>query len=899
MSIVFDGANDSIVVSPGFATGLNIPTTGITLVSLHKKNLDNQWQAAGPCFRTNSSTTRYGWEYNLSGPTFNPINVGDDVTSIGTTGVGSMIADGWCLGASAHTNAAIPLLAAGVGIGGAVTWRSGNAPGTLSITAGTVQDIIFGEWGGNVDDFNGSLAVAAWWNSTLTLAQIQECVANLRTSDFWNNSAGRPKGLWEFNSAGSIVDLTGNGANEVSRGGAPTFSATDPAGWTYDGTAPRTDNFNRANQNPLTAPWTNTGPVSFVLTSNAVTSNSLGSDSSAVRSSTPWGNDQYSKAKLTVTGTAGGGTGPGLFVRGASAAVTGYRLATDHAATNNFELGRFIAGAFTSLAVFTRAWTDGDTFELRVTGPATAARLEVFHNGTSVQVFTDNSSIASGSPGIAYSSISGAFTIDDWEGNDVLAIAALAGPAPTWSAVPPMRGARGPRRLVEVRYVEDLSVGSTPFSDTETFTLGESVQIDVAMLLNDTLTLSDVYQLSALLSASDAFSMVDSSNLVQQLLLFVTDGLSFADAWSLTAQMAGVDALTLSEAVSIAATLSAVDSATLSDSSALSQLLTVTDSAAFADSALAASVFNVSDVFSMADAYQLTAQLARTDNMTLAEAVSIAAALAGTDALSLSEQVALSQLLTATDAFSMADAGVVSALALFSVSDAFSAADSYQLTAQLARTDAAGLTEAALIAAALVATDAFTESEAAALAAALTASDSGALSESSSVATVNLLTGTDTFTQTTSAAVDAALSASDSFAQSAIQAATVALQVTDVATLSEAASVAAALGITDALVLTESGLLTQTQFKVATDAFTLADASSLSTAAPPPDFDLPTTASVAIWAASAVLASNLTSVTLTPNDSSAAVASSPMTAAVAGVDYRAVVVPFETTVELD
>jgi hypothetical protein len=87
------------------------------------------------------------------------------------------------------------------------------------------------------------------------------------------------------------------------------------------------------------------------------------------------------------------------------------------------EVARFVGGAFTSLTIFTRAFTNGDEWELRVTGPASAAIVTVYHLGTQVYQTTDNSSVASGSPGICSSGPS--FTsgsVDDWTGTDVFGV---------------------------------------------------------------------------------------------------------------------------------------------------------------------------------------------------------------------------------------------------------------------------------------------------------------------------------------------------------------------------------------------------------------------------------------------------------------------------------------------
>lgn len=180
-----------------------------------------------------------------------------------------------------------------------------------------------------------------------------------------------------------------------------------------------TDDFNRANETPLAGNWSaGSGDTAFNLASNAAFSPDDSVDRCSIYTGASFGNDQSSKAKLTTSGTSGGGAGPGLCVRHAPAARTFYRLATDHAASTNVEFGRFVAGSFTVLGSFTQAWTNGDTWEFRAVGPAAATVLTIYLNGALVQTFTDNSSLASGSPGISYSTTSISGTIDDWVGTD-------------------------------------------------------------------------------------------------------------------------------------------------------------------------------------------------------------------------------------------------------------------------------------------------------------------------------------------------------------------------------------------------------------------------------------------------------------------------------------------------
>lgn len=188
-----------------------------------------------------------------------------------------------------------------------------------------------------------------------------------------------------------------------------------------------TDSFNRSNESPLASPWT-TGGVddsAFELISNLISRSSATLDATAVYNTT-WGNDQSSKAKLYATAT-GGGQGIGLWVRHAASAKTGYRLITDHSGSNNCELAKFSAGSFTLLVDFTQAWTDGDTWELRIVGTTITIWLNStqlsFNSGSNT--LTDTS-VASGLPGIAHSSNTTIANADDWTGTD-----AFGGGGPT------------------------------------------------------------------------------------------------------------------------------------------------------------------------------------------------------------------------------------------------------------------------------------------------------------------------------------------------------------------------------------------------------------------------------------------------------------------------------------
>lgn len=184
--------------------------------------------------------------------------------------------------------------------------------------------------------------------------------------------------------------------------------------------------FTGADQIPLSegGVWvTGSGDGEFARSANTAVPNQAGQDCSAIYTGTAWGNNQSSACGLTTTSTGGGGSGPGLWVRHAGlAAKTGYRFIVDHAASNNIEVARFNAGTFTSLAVRTVAsWTNADVWEFSVTGGVGAVVLTIKLNGVQQGATISDASgsgVASGSPGLGYSSIGGGEVFDNWTGSD-------------------------------------------------------------------------------------------------------------------------------------------------------------------------------------------------------------------------------------------------------------------------------------------------------------------------------------------------------------------------------------------------------------------------------------------------------------------------------------------------
>src|SRR5215467_6135566 len=132
------------------------------------------------------------------------------------------------------------------------------------------------------------------------------------------------------------------------------------------------DNFNRANETPVSGggAWSalGGGVTTMDLVSNAIQTHDFSSDAAMLHTASACPADQWVQCDLTCGTTGGGGLGHGLTGRGSTGARTCYRVVGNHGTIPNFELGKFISGAFTSLATWSTTFTDGDTFSMEMIG---------------------------------------------------------------------------------------------------------------------------------------------------------------------------------------------------------------------------------------------------------------------------------------------------------------------------------------------------------------------------------------------------------------------------------------------------------------------------------------------------------------------------------------------------
>lgn len=228
---LFDGVDDKITTALGalgFAFGPG------TLVILQKALADSVlWT---PMVVGNVSTARYGLRRNASNQAQVTLN-GNNTT--GPAGTGIIVSDGWAITAVTKATGTVAPRYHQLRLsdGNISHLNGGSTVANSSIP--TTQARIGSAFAGTSEFFNGEIAVLAVWNVVLSDAQIEELWANRRTSDWWNNSAGRPRALWEFAQADvatPVADLSGNGATQNAIVGTTVVTNDDPPGWVFDGT---------------------------------------------------------------------------------------------------------------------------------------------------------------------------------------------------------------------------------------------------------------------------------------------------------------------------------------------------------------------------------------------------------------------------------------------------------------------------------------------------------------------------------------------------------------------------------------------------------------------------------------------------------------------------------------
>jgi hypothetical protein len=181
-----------------------------------------------------------------------------------------------------------------------------------------------------------------------------------------------------------------------------------------------TDSFDRADGG-LGVDWTTiTGLGAPAIVGNVVQTGAVGSDSGSRYSAIVWPNDQW--ASSVVVEASGPGRANGPAVRMASAANTYYGALAIGAPLNGLgagctlELGKRVAGSYTTLIQTTETIVAGDVVTIAVTG----TMVSVYLNDV-LKITTTDTDIASGSAGLAIFADTGVqadSAMNDWQGGD-------------------------------------------------------------------------------------------------------------------------------------------------------------------------------------------------------------------------------------------------------------------------------------------------------------------------------------------------------------------------------------------------------------------------------------------------------------------------------------------------
>lgn len=176
------------------------------------------------------------------------------------------------------------------------------------------------------------------------------------------------------------------------------------------------DDFNRANETPLAAPWAQNGTGStFTLDTNTLRKPSGLDDGMYYYTGAASGADQYSEIQITTFPTQSD-CGPAVRI-GSGATLNGYIASY----FGNFY--KFVSGVYTSLATHGDTPTANHYCRLTASGSTLTLLRDATTPATTARGTTSDSSLTSGQPGV--NSYESGIIADNWRGGDL----ASAGPA--------------------------------------------------------------------------------------------------------------------------------------------------------------------------------------------------------------------------------------------------------------------------------------------------------------------------------------------------------------------------------------------------------------------------------------------------------------------------------------
>jgi hypothetical protein len=168
------------------------------------------------------------------------------------------------------------------------------------------------------------------------------------------------------------------------------------------------DDFNRANETPIAAPWAAIVGGGANLTSNALAS-TAGTEKLSYYNSGTWGNNQ--EAEGVVGNLSESNNYAELLVR-SGASGNGYSVYTDGVSgAGHTEIARYDGGTPTVLQSIATTFANGDTLKIGVVGTT----ITMYKNGAAQTPTATDATYASGNPGAGGF---GAATIDNFSATD-------------------------------------------------------------------------------------------------------------------------------------------------------------------------------------------------------------------------------------------------------------------------------------------------------------------------------------------------------------------------------------------------------------------------------------------------------------------------------------------------
>ena len=213
------------------------------------------------------------------------------------------------------------------------------------------------------------------------------------------------------------------------------------------------DNFNRANVNPLAPNWTTIPGGTFgnaQIVSNQAVNTTAGAAADVSYTGISWPNDQWSQ--VTISTFPAGNSFAGVSLRGSASVSSDYRVFGD--SNTKFIVSKIVSGTSTNLTNQNGTVAVGDV----ITGAIVGTQISGYQNGNLLFTVSD-SSLASGNAGILVDSVTNLSNaaVDNWSGGS------LADPPPISSGVAGGYGPIGVAGTPAGAYgPKDFVAGGTP-----------------------------------------------------------------------------------------------------------------------------------------------------------------------------------------------------------------------------------------------------------------------------------------------------------------------------------------------------------------------------------------------------------------------------------------------------